>query len=285
MAERRSQGGFDLHTHSSFSDGTTRPSEIAREAAALGLGGFALTDHDTIAGWDEAREAAATVGIGFLPGIEITSEHDGRSRHLLGYGIDPGARGSELFSALDEVRRSRLQRAQEMVRRLSRDYAISWEDVVGDGDARTVGRPHIADALVLAGYFPDRGTVFERVLHPGSRYYIGTYAVATRDAIRMVREAGGATVLAHPAAIRQRGPVTDAELRLLADAGLWGIELSHPENRESWLPPLERSAAAIGLEATGASDYHGAGKANRLGERTTGEEIVARLRERLATPS
>ncbi|PII81756.1 phosphatase [Leucobacter sp. OLJS4] len=284
MAARRARGGFDLHTHSTISDGTTRPSAIAQEAAGIGLAGFALTDHDTIDGWDEARDAAATAGIDFLPGIEITSEHDGRSRHLLGYGIDPGARAAELFGALDEVRRSRLHRAQEMVRRLARDYAISWADVVGDGDARTVGRPHIADALVTAGYFADRSTVFERVLHPGSPYYIGTYAIATLDAIRMVREAGGATVLAHPAATRQRGPVTDAELRRLAGAGLWGIELSHPENRESWLPPLERSAAAIGLEVTGASDYHGAGKANRLGERTTAEEAVARLRERLATP-
>ena len=125
MAARRARGGFDLHTHSTISDGTTRPSAIAQEAAGIGLAGFALTDHDTIDGWDEARDAAAAAGIDFLPGIEITSEHDGRSRHLLGYGIDPGARAAELFAALDEVRRSRLHRAQEMVRRLARDYAIS----------------------------------------------------------------------------------------------------------------------------------------------------------------
>ncbi len=285
MAARSAHGGFDLHTHSTISDGTTRPAAIAIEAAEVGLTGFALTDHDTIDGWDEARAAATAAGVDFLPGIEITSEHEGRSRHLLGYGIDPGARAAELFTALDEVRRSRLERAREMVRRISRDYVIAWADVVGDGDARTVGRPHIADALVRAGYFADRGTVFERVLHPGSPYYIGTYAIATREAIRMVREAGGETVLAHPAATRQRGPVTDAELRVLARAGLWGIELGHPENRENWLPPLERSATTLGLAVTGASDYHGAGKANRLGERTTAEETVARLRERLATPN
>lgn len=284
MAARSAHGGFDLHTHSTISDGTTRPSAIAREAAEVGLDGFALTDHDTIDGWDEARAAAMEAGIDFLPGIEITSEHDGRSRHLLGYGIDPGAPAAELFAALDEVRRSRLHRAQEMVRRISRDYAISWEDVVGDGDARTVGRPHIADALVAAGYFSDRSTVFERVLHPGSTYYIGTYAIATRDAIRMVRDAGGATVLAHPAATRQRGPATDAELRVLAGLGLWGLELHHPENRESWVPALGRSAESSGLEVTGASDYHGAGKPNRLGECATDPAIVARLRALVATP-
>lgn len=274
--------GFDLHTHSVFSDGTTRPAAIAREAAELGLAGFALTDHDTIGGWDEARETARDAGTGFLPGIEITTKHRGRSRHLLGYGIDPGA--GELFAALDEVKTSRLVRAQEMVRRLSQHYAITWDEVLGEEDARTVGRPHIADALVAAGYFRDRTQAFAEVLYPGSPYYLGTLAIDTREAIRLVSAAGGVSVLAHPAATRQRTSTAPAEVRGLAAAGMWGIELRHPENRENWLPPLEEEARALGLSITGASDFHGAGKPNRLGERTTDPSLVAQLRALVAVP-
>lgn len=274
--------GFDLHTHSVFSDGTTRPGDIAREAAALGLAGFALTDHDTIDGWDEARTAAREVGIDFLPGIEITTKHRGKSRHLLGYGIAPLA--GELFEALASVRRSRLTRAREMVRLVSADYAITWESVLGDEDARTVGRPHIADALVAAGYFPDRSTVFAELLHPRSPYYLGTEAIETVDAIRMVRSAGGAAVLAHPAAFRQRTPVSPGELAELARAGLFGVELRHPEHREDWLPPIIAAASRLGLVATGSSDYHGAGKPNLLGQQVTDRATVARLRDGLAEP-
>lgn len=282
MAPSGTQRGFDLHTHSVFSDGTTRPSDIAREASRLGLAGFALTDHDTVDGWDEARLAAREHGIEFVPGIEITTKHAGRSRHLLGYGIDAAA--GELFEALAEVRTARRSRAREMVRRVSIDYSITWETVVGDEDVRTVGRPHIADALVAAGYFDDRSSVFEQVLHPGSPYYLGTHAIETVDAIRMVRAAGGVAVLAHPAAFRQRRPSAPTELRALAAAGLWGVELEHPENRMDWVPPLEAAAAELGLAVTGSSDYHGAGKPNRLGERTTDPALVERLRALVVAP-
>ncbi|PRI10863.1 PHP domain-containing protein [Leucobacter massiliensis] len=282
MSGAGGRGGFDLHTHSVHSDGTTRPAEIAREAARLGLAGFALTDHDTVDGWDEAREAAAAAGIGFVPGIEITTKHAGSSRHLLGYGIERGS--GELFEALAEVRTARRERAREMVRRVAADYAIDWGMVLGEEDERTVGRPHIADALVAAGYFADRSTAFAEVLHPGSPYYLGTHAIDTAEAIRMVRAAGGVAVLAHPAATRQRRAVTPQELRELAGAGLWGVELDHPENRADWLPPLAEAAAALGLAVTGASDYHGAGKPNRLGERSTDAALVERLRAAVANP-
>jgi predicted metal-dependent phosphoesterase TrpH len=171
-----------------------------------------------------------------------------------------------------------------MVRRLSAAYAITWESVVGEEDARTVGRPHIADALVAAGYFADRSTAFAEILHPGSPYYLGTYAIETVEAIRLVRAAGGAAALAHPAAFRQRTPTTARELRELAAAGLWGVELDHPENRADWLPPLAEAAAELGLAVTGSSDYHGVGKPNLLGERATDPALVERLRERLVTP-
>lgn len=274
---------FDLHTHSVHSDGTTRPADIAREAAAIGLAGFALTDHDTIDGWEEARETATAVGIDFLPGIEITTKSGGRSRHLLGYGMMPKA--GELFEALAEVRNARTSRAREMVRRLTPRYGITWEEVLGDGDARTVGRPHIADALVAAGHFADRGAAFADALHPRSPYYLGTHAIDTAEAIRLVHAAGGITILAHPAANRQRAPQTVADLEAFARAGLWGVELEHPENRTDWLPPLEAAAEKLGLRVTGASDYHGSGKPNRLGERTTPVSTVDAMREHVAVPN
>lgn len=273
---------FDLHTHSVHSDGTTTPTTIAAEAAELGLAGFSLTDHDTIDGWPEARSAAESAGVSFIPGIEITTKHAGRSRHLLGYGIDPES--GELFTALGEVRRARVERAREMVRRVAADYTIDWETVGGTDPSRTVGRPHIADALVAAGYFPDRSAAFDQVLHPGSPYYLGTYAIDTVEAISLVRAAGGVPVLAHPAAIRQRAPVSPDELAEFARAGLFGVELRHPEHRADWVPRLDRASRTLALAVTGSSDYHGAGKPNRLGDETTDADTWSLIRSLAAVP-
>lgn len=276
-------GMYDLHTHSLFSDGTTTPRSIVAEAASLGLRGVALTDHDTVDGWDEARAAAEQHGIDFVPGLEVTTKYQGFSTHLLAYGIDPN--NSELAAELVRVRQSRVNRAEEMVNRLSEDFDVNWADIRGGlGDTVTVGRPHIADALVQRGHFEDRGQVFAEVLHPGSHYYVRTYAIETIDAIGLINGAGGVAVLAHPAALRQRRPAPPEVLTLFHAAGLWGVELDHPENREEWLPPLRECARDLGLEITGSSDYHGEGKANRLAERTSPTEIVDRMRERIVTP-
>ena len=267
---------YDLHTHSLHSDGTTAPAEIAVEAASVGLAGFSLTDHDTVEGWNGARAAAAAAGVDFLPGMEITTKHDYRSTHLLAYGFEPTA--PELTAALARVRHSRHGRAREMVTRLAADFDIDWHSIIEGGEDRTLGRPHIADALVGAGYYADRGAAFDDVLHPRSPYYVPTYAIETEDAIRMVLQAGGVPVLAHPAAGRMSRPVDLSALERFVEAGLWGIELDHPENREDWLPPLASFAASHGLHVTGASDYHGAGKANRLGERTSSVETWQAIR-------
>ncbi len=267
---------YDLHTHSLHSDGTTAPAEIAVEAASVGLAGFSLTDHDTVEGWNGARAAAAAAGVDFLPGMEITTKHDYRSTHLLAYGFEPTA--PELTAALARVRHSRHGRAREMVTRLAADFDIDWHSIIEGGEDRTLGRPHIADALVGAGYYADRGAAFDDVLHPRSPYYVPTYAIETEDAIRMVLQAGGVPVLAHPAAGRMSRPVDLSALERFVEAGLWGIELDHPENREDWLPPLASFAASHGLHVTGASDYHGAGKANRLGERTSSAETWQAIR-------
>lgn len=273
MSER-----FDLHTHSVHSDGTSTVEEISKEAHTLGLAGYALTDHDTTEGWPEAQKWCDALGIDFLPGMEITTKHDWRSTHLLAYGFDPNHLA--LATELQRVRESRLGRAREMVDRISADFDIDWISVIEHGDAQTIGRPHIADALVRAGYFVDRSAAFDQVLHPTSPYYVPTYAIETLDAIELVRSAGGLTVLAHPAASRMSRPTTRESIEQFVEAGLWGIELNHPENRDDWLPQLHELALKHQLRITGASDYHGAGKPNLLGECTSGSDIWNELQSR-----
>lgn len=267
---------YDLHTHSKISDGTTSPTEIAQAVSKLGLGGFALTDHDTAAGWPEARRAAAKFSIDFLPGMEITTKYRNRSTHLLVYGLDP--REVDLVHELELIQRSRASRAEEMVERLRADFQITWDEVAS-GTTESIGRPHIADALVRRGYVADRNEAFERLLGPGSMYYVPTYAPETTHAIDLARRAGGAPVLAHPAAIRHQQVVSSAEIGTLAEAGLVGIELAHPENLQDRVPELTWAAHKYQLLITGASDYHGAGKSNQLGECSTPKQIVDQLRE------
>ncbi|QIM16816.1 PHP domain-containing protein [Leucobacter insecticola] len=279
---REIRGGFDLHTHSVCSDGTTAPADIAREVASIGLRGFSLTDHDTVAGWDEARTAAGLARVEFLPGIELTTHTGDRSAHLLAYGPDPAH--PALAAELSLLRDSRGTRARAMADRLAKDFDLDWDDVFARAGG-SVGRPHLADALVSAGYLPNRSEAFATILSPRGAYYLPIYALDTITAIGLVREAGGIPVLAHPAAERQRSPFSAAELAALAAAGLWGVELDHPENRAEWIPELRAAARHLGLEVTGASDYHGAGKPNRLGECRSDVDLVARIRAEVATPN
>lgn len=285
VSEKITDGMFDLHTHSLISDGTTTPSEIAIQAASIGLAGFALTDHDTTAGWAEARTEALRQGIEFLPGIELTTTHLGRSVHLLAYGPDPSH--PELQSELTMLLTARFGRAQEMISRLRRDFTLDWEEVLRpptEGEVLSVGRPHLADALVRAGYFSDRSEAFAHVLSPRSQYYVPTYAIDTTTAIELVLDAGGFPVVAHPAAFRMRSPLSEQTIEEFAEAGLKGIELGHPENREDWLGPLRDVTQRLNLVETGSSDYHGDGKPNILGEFTTPAVIVEQIRAQIATP-
>lgn len=270
---------YDLHTHSHFSDGTISPAEIARQVRDLGLRGFALTDHDTIAGWGEAAAAAQSHGVEFIPGVELTTTLGGVSPHLLGYGFDPGIAG--LADRLAEFRSDRQVRAREIVRLLSADYPITWELVQKNcADTEAIGRPHIADTLVTLGVCRDRTQAFQTLLHQNSKYYVRSLEFHTATAVRMICESGGVAVLAHPAAARTGRVISEAQLAELVAAGLWGIELRHPENKPELLPELYRLADSFGLQVTGASDFHGAGKTNRLGQETTPAATVAQLTAR-----
>lgn len=268
---------IDLHTHSTASDGTDSPSQLIQAAADWGLDVVALTDHDTVAGWAEAAAQAGESAIEFVPGAEVSCQAGGISLHLLAYLFD--ADNEPLRAELARTRDDRIPRAQAMVRLLAEaGHPIAWEDVLAQaGEAATVGRPHIADALVAAGVVPNRTLAFERLLHSRSPYYLKHYAADPIAAIRLVHAAGGVAVFAHPGAHKRGQVVSDEVIHAMADAGLDGLEVDHRDHDRSTRDRLRWLARERGLLATGSSDYHGAGRENRLGEHVTDPEVYAEI--------
>ena len=269
-------GPIDLHTHSSVSDGTETPAQLIRAALAAGLGTVALTDHDSTAGWQEAFAAASGTGLTVIPGMEFSTRHEWKSVHLLAYLFDPGNGG--IIAETAHIREARLLRAEHIVERLSADYDIHWADVVAQtSEGATVGRPHIADALVAKGLVPNRSAAFASILHPSSGYYEPHYAPDPLTAVKLVRAAGGVPVLAHPGTRGRDAVVSDDRMGLLVDAGLFGLEIHHRENTDSGKARLYELAEKYGLVVTGSSDYHGDGKPNRLAENSTEPEVLDRI--------
>lgn len=277
---------IDLHTHSTRSDGIDTPTELVEKARQAGITVLAITDHDTTSGWDEAIQAAQRVGIGLVPGIEVSTRSEiaeGRriSVHILAYLPNP--EHPELISELAKTRESRVNRAREMVERLSKDYEISWADIEAQIEpGATVGRPAIADALVELGIVPTRSDAFTSILHRTSPYYVSDHSLDTAEAIDLIRRAGGVSVMAHPlidfpAGASELDLPTEHFERLIA-AGLDGVEVRHrsvPDFARRWLTTL---AQKHNLIQTGSSDYHGLGaKENLLGENTTDPEMLERI--------
>lgn len=269
-------GPADLHMHSNHSDGTENPGQVVRQAHAYGIRTVALTDHDRTTGWDEAGHAAAALGMAFIPGMELSAKHQWRSVHVLGYLFDP--ENAALRAETGRIRDDRVGRAERIVRNIGRDYALSWADVLEQTTTdATVGRPHIADALVARGIVRDRSEAFDGILHPREGYYEPHYAPDPLTAVRLITQAGGVAVIAHPVTSGRDRMMPLAYIEELIAAGLGGLEIDHRENTESGKRTLRQIAAKHDLIVTGSSDYHGAGKPNLPGENTTSEEMVARL--------
>ena len=269
---------IDLHTHSTVSDGTETPAEVMRAAAVAGIDIVALTDHDSVSGWEDAAATAADAGLGFVPGIEVSCRRNGVSIHLLAYW--PRADLPAFEKMIAATRDARVHRAQEIVHRVGADYPLTWDDVLVHASATdTVGRPHIADALVARGHFPTRDDAFAEVLAGNSRYYVPHYAPDVLEAIGSVRDCGGVPVFAHPGADARGRVVPDAVVEQMAAAGLAGLEVDHRDHSPEQRDRLSANAIRLGLIRTGSSDYHGAGKLNRLGENLTTPEAYAALQE------
>ncbi|WP_329614029.1 PHP domain-containing protein [Streptomyces brevispora] len=270
---------IDLHTHSTASDGTDTPAELVLNAAAAGLDVVALTDHDTVRGHAEAV-AALPEGLTLVTGTELSCRLDGVGLHMLAYLFDPDE--PEFARERELVRDDRVPRARTMVRKLQElGVPVEWEQVAriaGDG---SVGRPHIATALVELGVVPTVSDAFTpQWLADGGRAHAQKHELDPFDAIRLVKTAGGVTVLAHPAAVKRGKVVSESSIAELAAAGLDGIEVDHMDHDEPTRARLRGLARELGLLTTGSSDYHGSRKTVRLGENATDPEIYGEITRR-----
>ncbi|MFE1834253.1 PHP domain-containing protein [Streptomyces sviceus] len=269
----------DLHCHSTASDGTDTPAELVRNAAAAGLDVVALTDHDTTRGYGEAI-AALPAGLTLVTGAELSCRIDGVSMHLLAYLFDPEE--PELLAERELVRDDRVPRARGMVARLQElGVPVTWEQVAriaGDG---SVGRPHVATALVELGVVASVDDAFTGDwLADGGRAYVPKHETDPFEAIRLVKGAGGVTVFAHPGAGKRGRTVPESAIAEMAAAGLDGIEVDHMDHDEDTRVRLRGLAADLGLLVTGSSDYHGSRKTVALGEYTTDPEVYGEITRR-----
>ncbi|MEU6171131.1 PHP domain-containing protein [Streptantibioticus parmotrematis] len=273
---------IDLHAHSTASDGTDTPAELVRNAAAEGLDVVALTDHDTVGGYAEAADAVRALdgALTLVTGAELSCRLGGTSLHMLAYLFDPAE--PTLAAERELVRDDRVPRAKGMVARL-RDLGvpITWEQVARIAGNGSVGRPHVASALVELGVVETVSDAFtEEWLADGGRAYVEKHELDPFDAIRLVKGAGGVTVFAHPAAAKRGRTIPEAAIAELAAAGLDGIEVDHMDHDEPTRARLRALAAELGLLATGSSDYHGSRKSCRLGEYTTDPEVYREISRR-----
>ncbi|CAN5900999.1 PHP domain-containing protein [soil metagenome] len=268
----------DLHTHSFCSDGTDSPAALVRAAAAAGLDLVALTDHDVAAGWPEAGGEAQRVGLGFLPGLEISCTLDGGGVHLLAYGVDP--EHPPLLAELQRVLDGRNRRLPATLDRL-RELGIAMDESAVRsvaGPAAALGRPHVADALVAAGVVSDRREAFRRYLMPGKPAYVARYAAPLRQMLALVADAGGVSVLAHPWGRGSRAVLDRGAIAELARLGLTGLEVWHHDHTHRDSRELSALARDLGQVQSGSSDYHGLGKIDHdLGRHTTPPDQLDRL--------
>ncbi|MFG2817875.1 PHP domain-containing protein [Kitasatospora sp. NPDC048365] len=268
---------IDLHAHSNASDGTDSPAELVAAALAAGLDVVALTDHDTVAGYGEATAALAGTGLTLVPGAELSCRVGEISMHLLAYLFDPAE--PEFAAERDAVRGDRFRRGRAIVERCRELGApISWEQVERIAGEGSVGRPHIASALVEAGVVATVSDAFTADwLANGGRADVRKHETDPVTAVRLVRAAGGVPVFAHPGAVKRGQTVSDQVIADLAAAGLAALEVDHMDHDEPTRAHLRGLAGELGLLVTGSSDYHGHRKTVRLGEWTTDPAVYEAL--------
>jgi predicted metal-dependent phosphoesterase TrpH len=277
---KREKLKIDLHTHTTYSDGTDTPAELINKALAAGISIIGLTDHDSISGWQEASNALR-VGISLVPGAEISCQtSDGISVHILGLLFD--SNNSELMDTLEKTRENRHGRMKKIIARINEaGIDITMNDVLEQlSNGATLGRPHLADALVKKGIVASRDEAFTQMLHNNSKYYVSHYSPTPEAAIKLIKAAGGVSVIAHPMASHRGRTISQETFGSIIQAGLDGIEVDHRDHSPGEKLQLIRLASESNLVMTGASDYHGNGKLNTLGEYTTSPEQWEKLESR-----
>ena len=273
--------GIDLHTHTLHSDGTFAPARSVQLAAERGLSTIAVTDHDTVNGLPEALDAAREAGIEVVPGVEFSTVYHGEGVHILCYFMD--VEDPDLTAELQRLRDDRFRRGELMVERLQElGYPISFERVREIAEGGNIIRPHVAQALVEIGVVPTVKDAFsDELIGSKGRAYVEKHALHPLDALRLIHGAGGVCVLAHPGTWRETSPVPPQLVDELAEAGLDGIEASHPEHTPEVEARYVAQAEQLGLIWTGSSDCHGERyDPVRMGMRTTRPEQFERLRAR-----
>jgi 3',5'-nucleoside bisphosphate phosphatase len=275
---------IDLHTHTTRSDGDLSPTQLVERAQAAGVRVLAVTDHDTMAGIPEAIEAGGRVGVQVVPGVEISVSYVSGSLHLLGYFAEPEPQ--PLTATLVELAAARRHRAERVVCLLGE---LGAPITLADIEARTggtIGRPHVADALIAAGYVATRQEAFDRFLHDHGPAWVPHEGIGPEDAVALVRSSGGAPVLAHPGTLRLGTRQLDGLVAKLTHHGLLGIEVHRPEHTPDQRAAYRKLARRHDLILCGGSDFHRPGDGREPGD--TGDPPLKntthlRLADRVAT--
>jgi 3',5'-nucleoside bisphosphate phosphatase len=273
---------IDLHTHSTVSDGTLSPAGVIEAAVEASLDAVALTDHDSLRGWLEAAQAAGRLGIEFVPGVEISCRwyavEPAIPLHLLAYYVDPAH--AALQAELARVRDAREHRAQRMVELMRADgLDVTWPEVQEYAAGGTVGRPHLAQALIRRGLATTVAEAFAPAML-GQRWRLPKEDTDVFLALDLVRAAGGVSVFAHPRATRRGRVVPDSLIVEMAGRGLAGLEVDHEDHSAEERSAVRALADTLGLVATGSSDFHGTNKPIPIGAHLTSAEAFETLRAR-----
>lgn len=243
---------IDLHSHTTASDGELSPEDLLARARSSGITTLAVTDHDTVRGLARAKAAADALGIRLVPGIEVSTEAEGREVHVLGHFVDPTEPGLASFS--DRLSDERAERMGRMVERMNQiGFPVTLQEVERIAAGAHLGRPHLALALLARGYITSSREAFDRFLGDGKPGWVDRFRLPAEDAIAMLHRAGGTATIAHPGSSK----VSGYTLERLAKAGLDGLEIFHPDHVPSQRDAFLRQADALGLVPTAGSDYHG----------------------------
>lgn len=270
---------YDLHVHSTFSDGTLSPPLLINKALGQGLSGISITDHDTLEGLQETMDyiESNALNIDYIPGVELNSEHEeeGNEIHILGYYI--ALDNSSFKERLQEIRDQRKNRAIQIVAKLNHlGCKISFEKVSSLAGSDLIGRPHIAMAMMEAGYANSIEQVFEQYIGYGRPAYVRRYKFPPAEAVELIKSSGGIAVLAHPGLIKNQTLIGK-----LIDTGIEGLEAYYPQHTRQQTADYVKLAAEKKLLVTGGSDYHGPGSSEsraQLGAAGIDSILMGRIR-------